>query len=829
LSKMRVVILSVFLLFCLAAGSPSCGSFKDCTSCASHSTWVPGQHCRWCPKQSACHAELSTYDSCSSKEIVTAKDKCPASPAPAPAPPAPKSPLAANLLAELFKLLGITDVDATTCVNDFGGADIMLRDFAQDMNGKNYTLAVSDLSRALSALSSSVSDCGLLEFQAKIDTLAASIRWANISTAGFDKGVEIIVDGSDLWNDVSTLATAVKKKDSTAIGSALGKLLSDWTSISGGCGANSTTCKFLDGLLKMVQVVAQNVAPCEAAIQPAIVNLTQGIALFENKQYAQAVGAVASGLDDLAEALATDACGLEKVAAVLSEVAPKLASAIVRAENSTRVKILVGTADVYDELYKAAIDVKNGDIEEFGTEIGLLLSKLRAASCNTPACTVLEGVLAALQLEAQDWAKCAPEIDQAWSALPAAIADLQGKNYTKALTDLSLAVTAIASSVKDCGTPELAVILEKLATKLGAPGIATEIGSVVQVLVEGADVTLDLSKLVQDGNAGAWSAVGHDLGTLATWLQDTGCKSFVCKLVEGLLNAAAIPFQNLEACETDLKEAESDFRAGASAMGQNQLAAALKFWASGLNHVAKSTSDCGLAAELSYMEQEANLLGFGNVTILGDTAQLIIHGADFYEALYGAFVAFETHDYRTAGADMGQVMNQLSQWTTKHACTAPVCYVVSGMMQFLGDIQGDIKSCEADLQHSWGNFSAAYSELKSTDADMTDQQKYMTNADFSFAVEAGSVKVGIRDLGMAVKSVSSSVGDCHLAELSEILEKLAVRLGIVPEVQWVEDALKILIDGVPIENEIGNACIDWSTDNWVGFGYNVIQLIKNLL
>merc|ERR1711865_487906 len=156
---------------------------------------------------------------------------------------------------------------------------------------------------------------------------------------------------------------------------------------------------------------------------------------------------------------------------------------------------------------------------------------------------------------------------------------------------------------------------------------------------------------------------------------------------------------------------------------------------------------------------------------------------------------------------------------------------MGGMMQYFGDIQGDIKACKADLSQSWGNMSAAYNELKSstTDLTMSAQQNYAASADFSFEARSGSIKAGLKDLGLALKSVASGVSDCHLADLEAILEKLAVQLGIVPEVTWVEDVLKILINGVEIENEIGSACIDYSADNWVGFGYNLIALIKNLL
>ena len=43
--------------------SHSCSSFSDCTSCTSHSTWMPGSNCRWCPKGNSknCHAEGSIF------------------------------------------------------------------------------------------------------------------------------------------------------------------------------------------------------------------------------------------------------------------------------------------------------------------------------------------------------------------------------------------------------------------------------------------------------------------------------------------------------------------------------------------------------------------------------------------------------------------------------------------------------------------------------------------------------------------------------------------------------------------------------------------------
>jgi len=79
-----------------------------------------------------------------------------------------------------------------------------------------------------------------------------------------------------------------------------------------------------------------------------------------------------------------------------------------------------------------------------------------------------------------------------------------------------------------------------------------------------------------------------------------------------------------------------------------------------------------------------------------------------------------------------------------------------------------------------------------------------------------------------MKQVAKAVTDCHLEEFAEILTELAVKLGIVPEVGWLEELLHILIEGVHIENEVGDACLDYSSGNWVGFGYNIAKLVKTL-
>lgn len=796
------------LLPAATLASPNCDSFDSCLDCTSHKTWT-GSQCRWCTKDNHCHAELSMLDPCSNSEIAFKPSECPAAPpAPAPAPAPQASPLVAKVLGFLFHELNIT-ADPTTCITDVGRADVALAAFAADVRaGRTMPDGAADLATALDSLATAAAGCGGAGvLQAELRVLAAAARDSRFVAA--------------LDVDLKALATAVNASDYAAIAAAIQKLLADWSAV-GGCGANATACKFLDGLLKIVGAVATDVAPCEAAVGPAIALFEQGAAALRAKNYSGAVSLFAAGLDAVAVAVATDACGLKGVAHAIAAAVPKLRAAVVKVESSGAVRILVGSADVYDALYHAALDVEHGDTADLGVRLGDLLSLLRASACSTRACDVLEGLLSALQVVASDYTACVASLDAAFPPLERGIGELVSKRWRQGARDVGAGLSGLARAVGACGVGEIASDIEAAARTLNATDVAVEVGAVVHVLSEGADLTLDLQKLARDAGADQWSGVGADLGALAAWLQGTGCSSFVCRLLEGLLDAAAIPFSHLEACAADVRATEADFKAGAAALGAGQLRGAVSYWASGLDELAKSVDGCGLSDELEYVSREAQVLGFGKVSAaVGAAAQILVHGADFYDDVYEAFEGVQSHDWRTAGAELGKVLQQLSEWTSGHACTSDFCYVVLGIFEFLGDIQGDIRACEADFSRAFGNFSAAFDALRNTSAPSG------ANADFSFNVPG--IRQGIADIGHGMLDVAAGVKDCHLAQLAAVLEKLAIKLGVAPEIAWVEEALRILIEGVQIEQEIGSACLDYSEHNWVGFGYNVARLVETLV
>jgi hypothetical protein len=371
--------------------------------------------------------------------------------------------------------------------------------------------------------------------------------------------------------------------------------------------------------------------------------------------------------------------------------------------------------------------------------------------------------------------------------------------------------------MKTCGVDKIADDLGQTARALGDDGLALEIAGVVQVLAKGSDISGDIAKIIQDFQAHRWAALGQDLGRISDWVSGTACTSFACHLVEGILTEAKLALTDLTACENDIRKAEKSFTAGVALWSQRKQWDAVKYWASGLNILGKSVSDCGLAPQLAYIEQEANVLGLGNLTILGEVSTLLVHGSDFYQELYAAVQAIAKHDYRSAGALAGKVLNDLSQWTTGHLCTSPVCYVVNGIFQYLSDLESDIGKCENDFKGAWLDFNNAYVEFTGTEDK------------FAWSNSTKDISKGVSDVGLGVKSLADAVGDCHLAEFEAILEKLAVQLGLVPEVGWFLELLKIIIHGVDIAYEIAAALQDFAARNWAGFGYNIVKLVEKLL
>lgn len=884
------VVISLALLG-LAHAGPDCSSMTDCYGCAKQCHWchrdnrchapswvsfidpcfVHGDDIEWadkCPNQPVSNASEWAWSHCSyewpplrnncqcagkvrfgrgdvwseAKDVMgtvvcdtwhfddplpgQAKE-CQCQQPPNPATPPSNNTFAKDLLKMLFRKLHIS-VNVDKCVNDVGNSEVHFQDFAIDVKHKKYDSSLEELARAISALANSVSSCGVQEIQQKLDSIAAAIRFAKISTSALDHGVEVVVGAVDLWKDLEAVQAAIMSKDANAIGDALEQLLSGWSSIEGGCQSGQTVCKVVDGLLKVIAVTAKEVGPCEETLKPVVQTFQQAASLFGegrmnfpdgDDQIKRAVAKFAEGLEQLSKATLADACGLKQISGAIGDLSPKLAAAIVKVEGATKISIIVGSADVYDELFTMMQDFGKRDYTGVGVQLGMLLAKLKASGCATEMCSVVIGLFGSLQVGFADIEACSADLDTTKPKLQALLDSLQKKAWKSSLLALGDLVKQIGDDVNACGVTSIGGILQDTASKLHADSLALDLGVVIQFLAKGVDITPDIQKIIVDSTNGQWGALGSDLGTLSTWLTSVKCNSFTCKIMEGLLGEASISLKELKPCEDTLRVAETDFQNGAELWGHHQYKEGLSYWAAGVNQLAKSVDACGLPAHLKFLEQEANVMGLGNVSGVDRAISILVHGKDISEELFDALQSFGKQDYRSAGGELQKAVSGLYEWTNGHLCTSDACYTFNGILQFMSDFAMDMKSCKAD-------FEGVFSELKEGFHLLTsDKSKQLKG----FTHNLTAIEAGMGHIGNSFTDMSKTVSDCHLEELAELLAQLGVKLKISPQLAVVEETLTILIHGVAIEKEIAEALQDFSDKNWPGFGYMLMKLVKHLL
>ena len=64
-----------------------------------------------------------------------------------------------------------------------------------------------------------------------------------------------------------------------------------------------------------------------------------------------------------------------------------------------------------------------------------------------------------------------------------------------------------------------------------------------------------------------------------------------------------------------------------------------------------------------------------------------------------------------AGENLARGVLGVLSWNSSNGCSSPGCLLLQGGMQALGALEGDLKSCETDLDYAWSNLSQAFDDL----------------------------------------------------------------------------------------------------------------------
>lgn len=728
------------------------------------------------------------------------------------------------LILAIFKNLNVSAV-SQACIKDIGGVGTSLKNFAQDFaqTPVDYDDAISSLSAATSAMSAASADCDVPALQREFSAFTNALRWANKTLHN-----EIIVGSIDLLPKLKELAAAISSGDSQKIAKAFTDLLKEWThieDITSICKGDKQekACKIVDGILKILQQISADIAPCRDAIVTTMDALAPAIVSFKAKRYDEAVDQFAVFLDDLAKALGNDACGLKSMEALIEQLAPKLAKAEIVIDADKVAHILVGSIDVLDTIFDAIECLEKRDYTGFGIQMGILLQELRASGCQTKACLILQALLSTAQIESGDIMECSHFADLSFTELDEGIKMFKEGKYQSGLNNVGEGVNNLANAVDKCHVKDVAGNLANLAKQLNSKSILPAIiDKAATILVDGADITHQVDTLIANFASDNFQGVGSDMVHLADTLNaDFPCHSVACEMLVGFLRQAgkALSHVDLKACEENLHAVDVDLVEGARLFGDKDYALAIRKWSKALIDTKAAVSPCGLQDEVDKLQKEAGVLSIANITKGEIESLIIVHGKDIFEDFNSIFGAFKNHDVREAGKSVQTLVTDLNSWTSGHVCESDFCYVVIGIMQYMGAIEGDLRACTNDFKNAFTNFTHGVKDLTSG----------VEGHFWHYKRNKGDIKRGVGELGTALLDVANGVKDCHLEELAEILEKLGAKLGIAPEISFLEMLVHILIDSVDIARDVGNACVDYENDNWAGFGFNLAKLIKTLL
>ena len=743
-----------------------------------------------------------------------------------------------KLIFEELEKLHVIDANVDSCIDDSVNVDKYFHNLATDVTSKDFSSALTDLNLGLSALSTSINDCNLAGAQAKLDSLAAAIKFANIKVV--DEAIEIFIDATDVADDLSMLAVDVAAEDVAAIATDLSKLLGDWNKFEAKC--DTEACQVIESVMKILQISAADASgACFDDISAAVVGIETGFANFKTN-HTSSLETIAKGFDDLSQVLIADTCQITQLGNLLKTFSEKLGQAVIDGDS-----IMVEFASIYDDLYTAAEAAEAKDWDKFGLYIGKLVTAVRAAGCESNACKIFIGLMQAVELAAEDYDTCLTAIDQTGNDFESAVTKFGAKDFAGGLEALATGIADVAHDVDDCDVEKMGTILEDMAKAFGLDNVAQEIGAVVLVLVEGKDITIDIENLVKDSEAGRYEAVGKDLGDIASFIKDeVKCNTVVCEVLEGICEGASIIMKNFKVCEADLALAEDELVKGFGLFKQGDRKEGVEEMSKGLRKIGDAVKDCGLEEELELLKHEAEMFGLSSIGD-GGALSVVVHGLELYDDVFDAVEDVEKSDWRAAGVHIHTILDTISQWSTGHVCENAWCYVVEGMMEAEQIIEGDIKTCEADFEEAWADFQAASEKFGSKVAEANELSSFLKGeagvssvmrsrmqglsaeqVEVLKKVISDDIKEGVKDIGKGLEKVADGVKDCHLDDFAELLTKLAAELAI-PEVSWIAEVLHILVHGAEIVDDVGKACEDFGDSAWARFGFDIAKLVKVLI
>ncbi|KAG9394542.1 hypothetical protein J8273_4216 [Carpediemonas membranifera] len=695
-------------------------------------------------------------------------------------------------LNKIVQETAATEAEVEACLADGVTIYKQFETFSASWKKQDYVNAAKDLATAFDEIATGISDCDLGDLDQVFTQFAALLKTASVDV---NKGVELYIDGQniahtleDLYNDwEATNVDAIAQDVANLVGYLLPLIK-----------CSSTACQTAAGVLRVLDFVAKDLTPCVGDIEKAGTQLHNAAALWDRSQYQEAVSAFGTGLRTLGNA-AHD-CGFIDLSKLIVTEAQQIFGADISVL-SRDVKVVVDDVDIADHIYDAVKALDGHDYVKFGTLCGTIVAELRASSCTSEACIVIEGILEGANIFFPDLSKCSKDLEDGYDDIKTGFTTITGGHITTGIQDVATGLDKLGAAVQDCELPELAQLIQTEASHLTKADVSG-IGKYAKIIVKGVDIYDDVYKASEDLANHDFAGAGLAIGDFLSQIRGASCTSEGCQLVVGLLQALNIVLPDLETCESDFDSAFNAFEDGIASAKAGHWSRTIDDFGNGLHEISQGVSACHLTQLAELFDQEASHIKGSKVSEAEGVIKILVGGLDLFDDIDDAYKSYEKGDITDMGKNIGNVVSALRSI----GCTSRGCKFAEGILSAVGEAIVDFAPCASTLEQAMTAFEQGV--------------KYIEEEKWDAALK--SFNLGLEDVASATKT-------CLIPHLEDDLNNFA-KLFKLGKTEGVSGDLKLLVAGINIFEDLQSAAANFKNGDYAAFGQtlgSIMSVIKS--
>jgi len=465
------------------------------------------------------------------------------------------------------------------------------------------------------------------------------------------------------------------------------------------------------------------------------------------------------------------------------------------------VQVVIGGADVFNELVQAFDALDAHDYHSFGLDISHIIQKINHGQCTSPFCVIIRSIFRTFDDFTTNLGECKADFSEAEAEIESFAKQMKSKEYFPALQSLSRGFEKSSATLKECDLIEIADLFAEIAYKLGLHKIEIVSKDLAKIIVTGENIFDNL-------DIGTKYLINHDYKNFGEWIgrileklspqgrdwKDQSCDSPICYIIQGLLESFDI-FQHgrVEECKNDLEEAWVDVKGAFDTFA---------------GHESFNNASVGLCLPGD--------ISWNNV----DINKLSLQSANYENFGYSDSTLSLTY------GNMTIITNQMSEREFRTLLSI-----------LIANSNGKISDYELagwfDWWHNTTNSFVAlvHHVIEEVDHDIHKLIDTLIQPD----EDHKKLAHGLAQLGDGLNALSSAVKDCEMEKIAVVVEALASKLHLNPVVGFIhrwERRFKIIMDSSQIYELIYDGVKDYSHQKYYAVGYDLgrlaVKLVKDL-